>query len=344
VKLKAHQVDGFIARPDPAVSAVLVYGPDAGLVAERARKLGARVVEDLGDPFRVTELDAERLRSEPHLLVEESQALCLLGGRRLVRVRGAGDGTTAAMRALLALEDVAAMVVVEAGELGAGSTLRTLMERAKRAMALPCYHDSGRDLADLLRRELADHQLTAEPAALEYLVEHLGGDRGVTRCEIAKLALYVGDRADRRVRLADAAAVVGDSTALAIEDAVRATALGQAAATERALLRLLAEGVPPVRILRIASTFMLLLLRLRREVDRGASPDAAIAGARPPIHFRATDAVRAALLRWPPPRLVQAVLRLQEAELAAKRTGAPSALICRHVLAELAGQDAGGRP
>ena len=36
VALKAAQVDAFVARPDPARPIVLVFGPDAGLVRERA--------------------------------------------------------------------------------------------------------------------------------------------------------------------------------------------------------------------------------------------------------------------------------------------------------------------
>ena len=45
MKLKAQAVDGFVARPDPRVATVLLYGPDAGLVAERGRGLAARIVD-----------------------------------------------------------------------------------------------------------------------------------------------------------------------------------------------------------------------------------------------------------------------------------------------------------
>ena len=37
--LKGAQVDAFLARPDPARPVVLVFGPDAGLVRERAEAL-----------------------------------------------------------------------------------------------------------------------------------------------------------------------------------------------------------------------------------------------------------------------------------------------------------------
>ncbi|HFD16393.1 MAG TPA: DNA polymerase III subunit delta, partial [Rhodospirillales bacterium] len=65
----------------------LFYGPDAGLVGERARRLVARLAGDPGDPFRVTELEPDRVAAEPRLLLEEAQSLPLTGGRRVVRIR-----------------------------------------------------------------------------------------------------------------------------------------------------------------------------------------------------------------------------------------------------------------
>ncbi|TIR75123.1 MAG: DNA polymerase III subunit delta, partial [Mesorhizobium sp.] len=34
---KGYEVDSWLARPDPAMAIVLLYGPDRGLVAERAK-------------------------------------------------------------------------------------------------------------------------------------------------------------------------------------------------------------------------------------------------------------------------------------------------------------------
>ena len=39
---KAHEVDAWLARPDPKIAIVLIYGPDRGLVAERARLFAAK--------------------------------------------------------------------------------------------------------------------------------------------------------------------------------------------------------------------------------------------------------------------------------------------------------------
>jgi hypothetical protein len=38
MKLASARVEGFLRRPDPEIRAVLLYGPDAGLVRERAER------------------------------------------------------------------------------------------------------------------------------------------------------------------------------------------------------------------------------------------------------------------------------------------------------------------
>src|SRR4029077_5187753 len=81
----------FLKSADPSVAAVLFYGPDQGLVRERALDLVTRIAGDAGDPFRVAELSAAQLKDDPARLADEAAALSLSGGRRVLRLREAGD-------------------------------------------------------------------------------------------------------------------------------------------------------------------------------------------------------------------------------------------------------------
>ena len=82
MKVSANEADRFARAPRAKIRAVLVYGPDAGLVRERAGILKRSVVEDPSDPFRVTELTGRQLSDDPARLADESAALALTGGRR----------------------------------------------------------------------------------------------------------------------------------------------------------------------------------------------------------------------------------------------------------------------
>lgn len=332
MKIQAKSADSFLARPGPDVATVLLYGPDAGLVSERAKRLALKLVPALDDPFQVSELDPDQLEREPARLVEEAQALCLMGGRRLVRVRNADDRAASACRQLLALTDQAGFVLLEAGELPSGSKLRRAIEAApKAAAAVPCYRADERALPAYIRDTARELGLLLEAEAFDYLTSHLGGDRLVTRAELEKLTLYTLDREGRPVTLADAAAVVGDSGAVEVDEAVRASLLGEQARLDRALDRLLAEGTHTSVLLRACMRTLLQAVRLKGEVAAGKPLTAALA----PIHFRQHDLMTGLIRDWPPDRLVAALARIQDAEIRSRRAHAPDALLCREALAGL---------
>src|SRR5258708_20834321 len=79
--IKAAQVDAFVARPDAGRPIVLVFGPDAGLVRERAETLIRGAVDDPRDPFALARLAGDELAAEPLRLVEEANTIPLFGGR-----------------------------------------------------------------------------------------------------------------------------------------------------------------------------------------------------------------------------------------------------------------------
>lgn len=335
MKLDARQIERFIARPDPAQPVILLFGPDSGRIDERGTALGRTVTPDLSDPFRVSELTGEQIEREPGRLIEEAQALCLMGGRRLVRIRRATEACAAALVSLLELAPIEAMVVIEAEDLATSSKLRQLAEKHAAIASIACYRDEQADLGQLVRAQLAAASLRIDPDAQQLLESRLGADRGVSLRELDKLTLYVGTRADRTVHQADVEAVIGESSAVAIDDLLLAAFLGDVARADAVLDRLLAEGEAPVRLVRAASALTIRLLRLRSEADRGTPLESLIAGARPPIFFRHRPRIKAAAGRWPVSSLTRQSEDLLEAELAIKRARAPAELLCRRAMATL---------
>ena len=69
---------------------------------ERAAQLAHTVCEDLKDPFRVVDIAGDVLKGDPARLADEFSAMSLMGGRRVVRVRPAGEESAAALENLVA--------------------------------------------------------------------------------------------------------------------------------------------------------------------------------------------------------------------------------------------------
>jgi len=335
MKITGARQDGFIKQPDPAVACVLLYGPDRGLVRERAMTLAKTVVDSPDDPFRVVHIAGADLKNDPARLADEAQAMALGGGRRLIRLRDVGDATTKTIAAYL--ESAAsgdALIVVEGGELGPRSSLRKLFEKAKNAASIACYGDDARSLPRVINEALSAHGLKPSRDALAYLVSSLGSDRSVTRGELEKLALYMG--APGPLELADAMAAIGDNAATAMDDITLAAGYGDQAKLDKALVRALGEGIHPVQILRAAARHFLRLHQAAGMVAGGKNPDMAMKSLKPPVMFMQVDAFRAQLQRWHPGRISDALDLLVEAEMDCKTTGMPVEAVCGRALMRIA--------
>lgn len=333
MKIDARRADAFVRAPDPEARAVLIYGPDHGLVRERARKLVGDVAGDIADPFRVAEMTGSALGSDPARLADEAQAIALTGGRRAVWVREATDGLAALFESFLDAAPGDALVVVEGGELGPRSKLRVLFERAPNAAALPCYVDEGQALGGVIVETLRARGLRIAPDALAYLASRLGGDRLAIRSEIEKLALYCLGKDE--VTLDAAESCVGDSAEMTLEDLAYATAGGEQAELARALARVAAEGTSPVSVLRAASRHFQRLHLARATVDAGTDPARVIDSLKPTLFFKRKAPFRTQLSRWSLPALENALDALAAADVDCKTTGLPAAAICERALIRL---------
>jgi DNA polymerase-3 subunit delta len=135
--VKPAESERIIARFPADFIAALLFGPDQGLVRERAERLVTTIVPDLRDPFRIAEIDGAGLLEDPAWLDAEVSAISMTGGRRVVRVRAAGNALARTFKSLLAGLRSDALVVAEAGDLARDSSLRELFEEASNAAAIP---------------------------------------------------------------------------------------------------------------------------------------------------------------------------------------------------------------
>ena len=333
--LKTAEIEKFVARPDPARPVVLVFGQDAGLVRERAEKIIHASVDDAADPFSLARLEGDELSGDPARLVDEANTIPLFGGKRAIWVKAGGRNIAAAVEALLAAPSPDCRVVIEAGDLKRGAPLRSLCERAKTAVAIPCYVDGERDLARLIDEEMRSAGLSIAADARTALAALLGGDRLASRSEIRKLALYAHGKA--QVTLEDVVAVVAEASALALDGIVDAMFAGRTAEAEAQFAKARAAGTAPGTIVSAALRQLSQLHKFRLAIEEGKSVTQVIEGAQPPVHFRRKPLVEAALKTWTADRLLRAMAQLAEAALEVRRQPNLADAIAQRAVLSIAG-------
>jgi DNA polymerase-3 subunit delta len=342
VKPSPRDVDARIARPDHSIKAYLIFGPDRGLVHERATALAAALVPDPDDPFAVTQLTEEDLRSDPAGLADAMAAMSLTGGARLVRVRLSGEtGSGPILEIVTALEkgqaQAEACLIVESGDLTPRGKLRKLFEPAKTSMAIACYPDSAQSLADIATKMLADEGLTLTAAARSAWLPRLEGDRAFARGEIEKLILFKGlksqrSETDTSVELSDVEMIAADQGDAVLDAIIGPVLDGELATADSAYVRALGGGASAVGVLRA----------LQRRLDQigsvlaaGGDENAMMRSGAPRYGPQAAQFKRQLGL-WRGRRLDAARQLAFDAERAVKRSASPADTLVGELLLRLA--------
>lgn len=330
VAIKTHEANRFLKSPTANISAIVTYGPDAGLVSERARD-AAKAWANLEDPpSEIIRLDDVDLEQNPDRLSVELMTVPMFGGRKIVLATAGRRINAKLLKEIVAPGPLPGILVIEAGNLKPSDTIRSVFEKAKHAAAIACYPDEGRDLAALVDDEVKSSGRKIAPEAREYLVAHLGADRALSRGEIAKLVLYCSGRP--RIELADVEAIVSDASELNIDRIINAASSGDAGTAVRELSRALLAGESAQMIILSLQRHFMRLHRIQAEVTAGRQLADAFRSIRPPIHFKQKNAVTAQIRKWPLPALSRAHQEISTAARNARRTGARDDLITERLI------------
>jgi len=334
VALRGRDIDAFLARPDPGRPIILLYGPDAGLVRERADLLLASAVDDPDDPFSLVKLDGDELSAEPSRLVDEAMTVPLFGGRRAIRIRAGSRNFAGGIDTLAEMTLKDCRIVIVAGDLRPESPLRKACERAKTAVAIGCYPDTERDLAKLIEDELRIANLRIAPDARASLMALLGGDRQASRNELRKLTLFA--LGEGEVTLDHVMAVVADASELKLDPIVDGAFAGKPELVESEFMKAMVAGTYPGVIISSAQRQAAWLHKSALAVAEGTPVATLLESGYPRLHFSRKPMVETALRNFSAGRLVAIIDQLASAALDARKQPALAAVIAQRALLSIA--------
>ena len=315
-EIKSHEFDGFLQSAARNYRIFVIYGPDRGLVSERAAQVAGKTNVDLSDAFCLIKLDVGDLQNDAGRLLDEVNAIGLFGGEKLVWIRGAAN-EKALIDSLQIIADNppdASFVIIEAGDLKKGSGLRKVAEAARTIATIPCYADDVRALNGLIDTELASENLRITASARQALLELLGGDRIASRNEIRKLALYC--RGQGTIEEGNVVDIIGDASAVSTDDAIDAILKGDAETFLHAIQKIASSKTPMFLVLQGCLKQFQLLDTMRAEMDeRKLAPAQVMQTLGRHLHFRRKPIIEQALKTWTAPAIAREMNRLQSAIL-----------------------------
>jgi len=168
---------------------------------------------------------------------------------------------------------------------------------------------------------------------MQYLLLHLGNDRGITEREMEKMALYMG--AQKEITLETAMQLVGHNAAESMEDICHAVACGNIQEAQALLSRLLGEGTQPVVIVRSLMRHFQRLSIAATHMAAGKTPESAIALLRPPVFFKYAPLTRRALSRLSPRNIAITLSLLLKTERELKSGLISPAIVAGNALSQI---------
>ncbi|MCO6188013.1 DNA polymerase III subunit delta [Rhizobium sp. L1K21] len=340
-ELKSHDFDRLLASSASLPRILLFFGPDLGLVSERAQKSATRTGVPLDDPFAVVHLTANDLTSDTGRLVDEANSIGLFGGEKLIWIKGAANEKQLLDGLNILCEDLpnSTWIIIEAADLKKNAALRKLAATQRNITSVPCYADDTKALNTLLDEILQQFQLRISSAARSILLSQLGGDRKASRNEIEKLALYCLN--EDVIEEHHVTAIIGDASGLSVDDAVNAVLSGDKSGLLHAVRKISASKTPIFLVLQGVLRQFQMIDSIRAEMDEGhMAPPAALAKYARGLHFKKRPIIERALSTWPAASVKRELERLQSCILQSRQNASIEESVALQLLLSITLQSA----
>ena len=335
MKMAGTGAQGYLRKPDPSHSGLLIFGADAMRVATARQTAIAALVGPQGEvEMRLTRIPAADLRKDPAILDDAIKAQGFFPGHRVAFVEDATDGLAKALTAaLLDWQLGDAQIVVTAAQLTAKSALRKAFEGHGSAVAIGIYDDPpNRD--DILNALKSAGLAAPSRDIMDGLMELAQTlEPGDFRQTVEKVGLYkLGD--DTPLTMEDVLACAPQSAEVDVDDVLDVVTQGQAQSLGPVLRKLYAQGVTPVTLC-IGATRHFKRLHAVASDPGGAS--AGIGRLRPPIFGPRRDKIVRQATAWGRDRLERALTALTDVDLQLRSSdSAPQNALMERALIRLA--------
>lgn len=327
---KALQVENFIKKADEKIKAILVFGPNDGLVLDSVKRIARSICSDLNDAFRVADLSGESVLEDVGKLYAEYNGQSLMGGRRVVIVREISNQLTKEIRKMLDDSKSDNLLLMYASNFNKKSSLVQLAESSDDMACYACYEDKNADVYNMLKVS----GLTFNPDAIEFLCSRLSNDRMINMSEIEKLKTYMGEA--KNVTTDIIAKVISDQSNSSAENICYAAMGGDKNSAVKLYAKYAAEGNDSVSLMKAMERHVIKLLDCAAKVEKGNSIEKVVSSLTPKLMYYREEAFKSQLRKWSRDKIFSVLDLLYDAEKSCKTTGMPEDEIVERMLLRVA--------
>lgn len=258
-----------------AISAVLFYGPDHGLVEYSAL--------ELTKSLKLEKRNISYSDTAPEEINSALNNMSLFGGREIICVKDLPSALDAKFKEICKETHHHILVITE-DELASSSALRKLFELEPNLAAVACYNDNEDSVEKIIRSYVVKEKKNISPDAMKFLKYNLHGDRFIIINELEKLFCYTLNK--QEITLEDVTEVISGSIGGEPDKLCLYFLSRNLKGYFTELEKLLSNNTAPIWIIRALVRYYINAYIVLGKMKEGSNIDEAIASISTPIFFK----------------------------------------------------------
>lgn len=331
MKVLPKDIENFILNIPAKVKAILLYGPDSGLVRTRISLITkSRTISD--------KLHYDQIKNNPSILLDSLNSLSLFGENlakeKVAIIECTGTGISESYSTMLKNPNYKGLLLFCAGDLGTDSALRKFFENNENIAAIPCYLDDAVAIGKLIQQILKQNQKTIDPKANQLLMNCIAiGDRMLIINEIEKICLFLADK--KHIVEEDLQGYLESQGEVSFDRLCYKMSLKEIKELEPLLIKLQNEGHNLVSITRVLNRHFYRLYQVKTLIIQGKEEQQAMNSLYPPVFFKQVNDFTRSIKLWSDVALLDILKKLTKLELMAKKNPITAELMLKNIMIQI---------
>ncbi|MGC6390552.1 MAG: DNA polymerase III subunit delta [Alphaproteobacteria bacterium] len=188
VEITSRQVNDFLLHPPKNLSVAIFFGPDHGLISQRAKKLASQ----LGNEQEIVRLHNDELVQNIELLIDGVTSLSMFAEQQVYHLVNMDKALHSSISNLLTLSPGHHPVIIEApGKTKTDKSIKLALSEPQY-FVIGCYQETSRQSLQHITSALKQKGHKFAQGCEDNLAELLGEDHLLTVSALNSLDLYLG--------------------------------------------------------------------------------------------------------------------------------------------------------
>ncbi|MEK6733908.1 MAG: hypothetical protein AABY27_02240, partial [Pseudomonadota bacterium] len=294
MKIATKDIEQFINNIPKSIKAILIYGPDTGLIKARIN-----IITKTRNIASIYKYD--QIKNNPEILLDSLRSISLFGedlSKQKTSIIECNSAVISeAISNSLKNDNFNGLLVFSASDLGPESSLRKFFDTNANTASIACYIEDQATIARIIQQQLKSNGISCEPGLVQTLIQYISiGDHALVVNELEKIFLFFGNK--KHLEIQDLRNFLELQPEISFDKLCYQISLKKFENIEVILDRLQSEGHSLVSIIRMMLRHFNRLYQVKSLIEQGASEKQALDALSPPVFFKQMNDFTNSLKLW----------------------------------------------